>query len=352
MMENPLPAPSLESIPDEGYEMGCDVAQVPEDERKKFSDLSYKQWSQAGANMFVPTGETFPRLVPGVYRCYSSAQIGPYLERIEFNTKGILRLPDSKTNFILEEIERFWSRADIFEKYGLLQKRGILMFGPPAGGKTTTVMLVSEDVVKRGGIVLDFTSPDLVATALRFIRDIQPGTPVVVPMEDIDSIITQKFSESEVLNLLDGLEKINNVLFLATTNYPHLLGDRIINRPSRFDRRVYVGFPGPESRKLFFEHLMLAGGKFEELPEGVDLKRWVKDTEEMSLAHCKALFETVVILGNPYEEVLADLTSMNEFTPDSEDEDRLPIGLAAAVLGNQHKRRRAMKKRAAPQRIP
>jgi hypothetical protein len=289
--------------------------------------------------MFSPTGKTFPKLEPGVYRCYNSPQIGPYLERIEFNTKGILRLPDSKTNFILDEIERFWNRSEIFEKYGLLQKRGILMFGPPAGGKTTTVMLVSEDVVKRGGIVLDFTSPDMVAMALRFIRDIQPGTPVVVPMEDIDAIVTQKYSESEVLNLLDGLEKINNVLFLATTNYPHVLGARIVNRPSRFDRRVYVGFPGPESRKLFFEYIMTAGGKFDEIPAEVDLDRWVEDTEDMSLAHCKALFETVVILGNPYEEVLADLTSMNENEPKYEEDDQLPVGLAAGILSGRKRRR-------------
>ena len=192
-------------------------------------------------------------------------------------------------------------------------------------GKTCTVNLIMKDVVDdRDGVVIKFTNPGLFIEGVRVLREIQPNTPVVVLMEDIDSIIDH-YEESPVLNILDGVENIYKMVFLATTNYPELLGPRIINRPSRFDKRFKIPYPNSESREMYLKHLCK-----EKPPQdlNIDIKKWVKDTENFSIAHIKELFVAVVILGDEYKEALENLTLMKEIVTSTQDVDRR-VGFSA-----------------------
>ena len=96
---------------------------------------------------------------------------------------------------------------------------------------------------------------------------------------------------------------------MATTNYPGKLGARIINRPSRFVKRIKIGKPNVESRKMYFDHLFRTN---KQLADKYDIAKWVKDTEDMSIAHLKELFVSIVILGNCYEESIKRLKSMKD----------------------------------------
>jgi len=144
-------------------------------------------------------------------------------------------------------------------------------------------------------------------------------------MEDLDSIL-MRFVESSVINLLDGVGMIDKVVFLATTNYPEKMGERVVNRPSRFDRRFYIGPPNAESRKLFFKHLFSKKGEDPTKMTAGKLDQWVNDTEGMSIAHLKELYVAVTILGTPYEEAIKILKGMS-ILPDStqykEDEEEI-----------------------------
>jgi len=139
---------------------------------------------------------------------------------------------------------------------------------------------------------------------MRALREIQPDLPVVTIMEDIDSTI-QCYNESDVLNILDGVNQLNKIVYIATTNYPEQLGARVICRPSRFDKRFEIGPPSAVARAVYFKHL-IAGRDLEE----VDLEQWVRDTEDMSLAHLRELFIAVVILKNPYKDAVLLLKDM------------------------------------------
>lgn len=188
-------------------------------------------------------------------------------------------------------------------------------------GKSCTIQLIMEDVVNREGIVIKFTDPFLFTQGMRVLRQIQQDTPVVVIIEDIDSFL-EMYNESEILNVLDGVNEVNKVVFLATTNYPEKLGARIVNRPSRFDKRFRIGYPSKASRRMYFEHLIGEGDenklkqKISDL--NLDLDRWVEDTDEMSVAHLKELFIQVVIIGDTYEESIETLKSMKENLEDKE----------------------------------
>jgi len=272
----------------------------------------YVQWSTHGTGVFIPTATSVPKLSPGYYAIRQSDAIGIFFDKRDIKTEKVLRFPDSDSINVVKEIEKFWEREHLFNEYSLAFKRGILLWGPPGSGKTCTIQLIMEDVIQRGGVVLEFCNPYLFNPAFSIYREIEPNTPCVVLMEDIDSIL-EEYSESNVLNILDGVGHMNKVVFLATTNYPERLGARIVNRPSRFDKRIKINHPNAKSRKMYFEHLFNSGnGTGEKLRQKCNLKQWIKDTDGFSIAHLKELFIAVTIIGDDYSNALSTLKSMKD----------------------------------------
>jgi hypothetical protein len=271
------------------------------------------QWTTSDGKSFIPASKTADKITPGVYEIQHSDTIGIYFQKIPVLAQGLLRFPQTNSERVVTEIQKFWERESLFREYKLTYKRGIILWGPPGSGKSCTIQLIMRDVVDRGGVVIKFTHPSLFTEGMRVFREIEPVTPVVVLMEDIDSTI-QHYNESEVLNILDGVNQIEKAVFLATTNYPEELGERIINRPSRFDKRFKIDHPNPESRRMYFEYL-IGSNRIAEL--NIPLDRWVEDTQDFSLAHLKELFVAVVILGDEYEDAISTLSSMREERLDS-----------------------------------
>jgi len=288
-------------------------------------DSGLVQWSSSDGKRFFPSSKTARTLIPGVYDIQHSQQSGVYFEQIPVLTTGLLRFPETNSDKVVDEIQKFWNMENLFKEYKLAYKRGIILWGPPGSGKSSTIQMIMRDVVERDGIVIKFGHPALFCDGLRKFREIQPTTPIVILMEDLDSIL-ENYPESDVLNILDGVNQIDKAVFLATTNYPEKLGARIINRPSRFDKRFKIGHPNVESRRMYFEYI-IGKDKIDSLK--IDINRWVKDTEEFSIAHLKELFTAVVILGDSYKDALEALNSMREANPDSsEDEFKNPIGFS------------------------
>lgn len=309
-----------------GYDDGWD-----EDDMAK-SGLT--QWSTSDNKVFFPTSHTKPELTPGVYEVRMNPSQGLYFQKIPTKGESLLKFPDSNSDKVISEIEKFWAREDLFVHYGLAYKRGIILWGPPGTGKSCTIQLVCKDVIDRGGVVIKFGVPDLFKEGIRYFREIQSETPCVVLMEDIDSTL-EMYNESEVLNILDGVDECTKTVFLATTNYPADLGERIMNRPSRFDKRFKIGFPTAEARKLYFEYLIQNNEKDDEsVPESVkdmkiDIKKWVKDTKGFSVSHLKELFIAVVILGDSYTEAVETLQTMMDVGSDVEKEESGGVGFHA-----------------------
>lgn len=301
-----------------------------DDDKEQGFLSSYVHWTSSDGRIFVPAAPTVQILIPGVYEIDQSSNIGLYFEKIPVRSEGLIRFPDTNSDRVVSEIQKFWDREDVFNSYDLIYKRGILLYGPPGSGKSCTIQLIMEDVVHRDGIVIKLTDPYIFIDGMRVLRQIQPETPVVVILEDIDSIL-EVYNESDVLNILDGVNEVKKVVFLATTNYPEKLGGRIVNRPSRFDKRFRIGFPSKVSRRLYFEFLIGKGDE-ETLREKVkelnlDLDRWVRDTDEMSIAHLKELFIQVVIIGDSYEEAIETLKNMKEDIQNKDHDNEMGFGL-------------------------
>ncbi len=296
------------------------VPALPMPSGNQSSDADYVQWTMRGQNMFLPASRTVDRIVPGVYEIHSDPNIGIYFSKIPVSTHGLLRFPQANSERIITEIQRFWTKKEIFQKYDRAYKRSILMWGPAGTGKSSVIKILSADVLDRNGVVIKFDSPNLFMQGMRIFRQIQPETPVVVLMEDIDEILHSK-NESDILNLLDGVERVENIVFIATTNHPSRLGERIINRPGRFDKRYKIGLPDDISRRMYLQWL-IKDENIAELKQTIDLDldRWVRDSYNFSLAHLEELFKRIVLMGDDYEDEICDLRSMIKDKPTEDDD--------------------------------
>jgi len=274
------------------------------------------QYAKNGSG-YIPMSSTIKTLPPSVYNIRIIKDM-PTLVPTKLTTDELLRLPDSKSDQIISEVESFWNLKDKFSEYGFTHKRGFLLYGPPGGGKTSTLTFIMNDMVRKGGIViLGDTYPDILSELLANVREVEKSRPIVVVLEDIDAII-ESYGESQVLSLLDGEASIDNVAYLATTNYPENLDGRVINRPSRFDRVVKIGMPSPSARKVYIN------SRLKEI-SSEDLTKWVELTEGFSIAHIKELIVSVCCFGNNLTDTVDRLNSMKN-KPTSQRDGQTPVG--------------------------
>lgn len=273
-----------------------------------------RMWSVSGDNYF-PCDKTEEELPPGQYIPVFNENRGVYFVKKAITLDDLLVLPDSKTEYVLDSISDFWTREEAFRKHGFLWKRGILMYGPPGSGKTSCIQQLSAQIVQNGGVAVYCTAPNVTAEALRLLRRVEPNRQVIVMIEDIDAIV-QKFGEADLLALLDGELQIDNVVYIATTNYPEDLDPRFIQRPSRFDEVIHIGMPSPDARKTY---LLSKNPRLKDAPE--ELEKWVSLTKRFSIAALKEVVVAVECLGRDLEETVERLKSIMEHKPSSEDDE-------------------------------
>jgi hypothetical protein len=273
-------------------------------------DGHYTQWSIISGNKYSPTIPTTEKLAPGFYDPIYIPDVGICLEKKKVNTDELFILPSPELDEIISDITKFWERRDVYKKYGLLHKRGILMYGKPGVGKSATIQLCTQYLIdKLGGVVVNVANMDQLehySSIIWKLRQIEPERPIIVIFEDIESIAGENaYTASMLLNILDGVKQIDNVVYLATTNYPEKLQDRITNRPSRFDRRYEVLEPNSEIREAYFRNKL----SNDDL-QNIDMTQWVKRTDGMSLAHLRELVISVIVMGNEFDETIDRLNGL------------------------------------------
>jgi SpoVK/Ycf46/Vps4 family AAA+-type ATPase len=168
-------------------------------------------------------------------------------------------------------------------------------------------MMAAHNVISRGGIVVMTKCPSVSIQGLAQIRKIQPNIPMVNIFEDIDTII-ENYGESDLLSLLDGENQIDNIVSIATTNYPEKLDHRFKNRPSRFDEIYKVDMPNEAVRRNYL--VSITEGKIDADVVDNNIDKWVDDTKDFSLAHLREMIVGVYCLDGEYDTVLKRLRAM------------------------------------------
>ena len=267
-------------------------------------------WAKVG-DAYFPADQTVDKLKAGQYSIEYSHNRGIYFAPKPINLDDLLVLPDSASEEIIRDIEKFWTKEETFRKLGFLWKRGVLLFGPAGSGKTSTIQLIIKDIIDRGGIAVYVKEPKLTASGLEMLRKIEPTRPVIVVVEDIDAL-QQMHGEADLLAMLDGDLQIDNVVFIATTNYPEKLDKRLVNRPSRFDIVRKIGMPSDEARAIY-----LADRNPRLLENSEEFEEWIELTDGFSIAHLKELIVSVEALNADFHQTIDRLRVMIDKQPSS-----------------------------------
>ncbi len=268
-----------------------------------------QNWAVTEGNppQYQVVGETRKELPPDVYDIVINRNL--FFVPANFSPGDIIRFSDATIDQVIADIEEFWRSRARFDKFEFPYKRGILLHGPAGTGKTCAVKLILQDIVRRGGIGIRVSDVSYFVAAMTQLRSIQPNTPVVAVMEDLDELL-QNNNLSLMLNVLDGLSGFENIVYLATTNYPEELEDRVSNRPNRFDRRFEISFPNEAMREQYIVYLASKDAMVQTGLSNTMLQRWVADTSGMTLAHIRDLIISVFVYKNSYEEALGRLHGM------------------------------------------
>lgn len=266
---------------------------------------SLQQWSTNQHGLYWGSGITVNTLPPGLYRCSYADGIGSCLNRQIISTDELIDLENSDSEEVIREIEKFWAIEHEFIKRKLLHKRGILMMGDPGSGKTSTIQIIIQKMIALGGICLYPSSTSITTDCIQLVRRLEPKRPILLVLEDFETLVYNKGEENGWLSMLDGECQVNNIVFLATTNYIEQIDKRFTDRPSRFDVVKKISMPSYAMRK---QYLMT---KEPDLSTE-ELEEWLAESDGLSIAHLKEMLISVKCFGTPLSEVVAKLKLMSE----------------------------------------
>lgn len=262
---------------------------------------------------FFPCKKVSRTLPNGYYTIRKDYTRGIFFRKKEVNLDRLVKL-DSYPMYqmILKDIETFWESEEEYIKRGRVYKRNMLLYSPPGMGKTSLINLLVEDLVcNRNGFVISLTDDNDILNfndAMSYIRAIMPRKPIIAIIEDIDNFIGEGADsklETEILNMLDGINKHSNILTIATTNYPENLTERYLKRPSRFNRKFSFSYPDEDLRREFLIKINLP-----EDIDKIDLDKWVEKTEGWTVDYLKELSDSVFINGYSEEESFKEINDM------------------------------------------
>jgi len=172
------------------------------------------------------------------------------------NWDDVILKPENKENLI-KDVVGFFTSEELYKKYAIPWKRGLIMWGPPGNGKTISIKAIMKGCSDEGFLPLyvkSFTSWRGDEGAMTEVfNHARRMSPCVLILEDLDSLITDR-NRSFFLNQLDGLEGNDGILLIGTTNHMDKLDPGLSNRPSRFDRKYLFADPDKEERVLYVKY--------------------------------------------------------------------------------------------------
>jgi hypothetical protein len=295
-----------------------DALEKEEDEKVKPGTPT--QYAIYGAG-YMPTTQTIKSLESGCYDIRAD-QNGVFVVPTPKPTGILLELPEMRSEEVIKTVERFWDsekdykEGNDFVMGGAAFKAGVMIYGPPGTGKSCTIKIVSDKLVKKGGTVFfGHTHPNIIMSFLGDFAKIEPNRKSIVILEDIDSLVNN-YGEAGFLEMLDSAKTVDNVLFIATTNYPERLDPRIYNRPGRFSHVIKIGLPGEEARKAYLKAI---------LKDHRDVEEIVTNTDGFTIDHLTALINAVYREKKSLKTEIARLKKLFTVKPSS-DEGKRNVG--------------------------
>ncbi|GED98446.1 AAA family ATPase [Gordonia crocea] len=138
------------------------------------------------------------------------------------------------------------TRYETLRAIGLSTSRGLMLAGPPGVGKTAVARSVMSELVGEFTVVVADASAMASGIAELYRAAAELG-PMVVLLDDVDLHVRRRGDGNDgalgaLLAALDGADKLDRVLTIATTNDPKAI-DHAATRAARFDSIVELAAP-------------------------------------------------------------------------------------------------------------
>jgi transitional endoplasmic reticulum ATPase len=167
---------------------------------------------------------------------------------------------------IREMIELPLRYPEVFQRLGIDAPKGVLLHGPPGCGKTLIARAIAQETEAN---FFSVSGPEVVhkfygeseAHLRKIFEEASRKGPSIIFMDELDAIAprrenvlgdVEKRVVAQLLALMDGLTKRQNVIVIAATNLPNIL-DPALRRPGRFDREIAIPIPDRHGRLEILE---------------------------------------------------------------------------------------------------
>ena len=274
------------------------------------NERHFTRYVKNGKN-YQPIGETRDILPAGFYYpVYDSYHDRAYFTKKELIMPKLYVLPNDIQTEILDDIKRFWKSEDRYKQFGNVYKRNILLYSLPGNGKTSLITIMSHKLIEdHDGIVIFIDDTRTLSSyhiCMERFRDIEPNRKVITIIEDFERLAKDDHYTAMLLQLLDGNTQFDNVVTIATTNYPQILEKRFTCRPSRFNLVIEYKKPNEEVRRAYITlKLKDAGIDVEDTKVKADIERYVAKTDGYTFDFVKEVVQGIYV-DQIEEKVLFD----------------------------------------------
>jgi len=194
---------------------------------------------------------------------------------------------------------------DSFARLGVAPPRGVLLYGPPGGGKTFLVRALAGTgalnvFAVKGAELLDKWVGESERAVRELFRRAREASPSLIFLDEIDALAPRRGQSSDsgvadrvvaaLLTELDGVEPMREVVVLGATNRPELV-DPALLRPGRLERLVFVPPPDAAGRAA----ILRATSKNTPLADDVDLDELASTLDRYSAADCAGLIREAAL---------------------------------------------------------
>ncbi|MGO9571164.1 MAG: CDC48 family AAA ATPase [Desulfomonilaceae bacterium] len=282
-------------------------------------------------------GSTVPKepviIVPTTQLVIGSAENGGKTRTLSYEDIGGLK---HQLHRIREMIELPLRYPEVFERLGIDAPKGVLLHGPPGCGKTLIARSIANETEAN---FFSVSGPEVVhkfygeseAHLRKIFAEAGEKGPSIVFLDEVDAIApkrekvvgdVEKRVVAQLLALMDGLTKRQNVIVIAATNIPNAL-DPALRRPGRFDREIAIPIPDKYGRLEILE----IHSRGMPLAADIDMNHLAEITHGFVGADLEALCREAAMIclrrimpeidfaaaGIPYEQLAKLEVHMNDF---------------------------------------
>jgi transitional endoplasmic reticulum ATPase len=194
---------------------------------------------------------------------------------------------------------------DSFARLGVAPPRGVLVYGPPGGGKTFLLRALAGTgqlnvFAVKGAELLDKYVGESERAVRELFRRAADAAPALVFLDELDALAPRRGQSSDsgvadrvvaaLLTELDGAQPLRDVVVVGATNRPELI-DPALLRPGRLERLIYVPPPDADARA----DILRAASANTPLAPDVDLDALGAELEGYSAADCAAVLREAAL---------------------------------------------------------